>query len=536
MIEVILALLLAAAWDTGDMVALTTIHALAGQSPDTTSAGREAFVKDAVLRDLGGQGFFDAAFETTFADSERVVRLCPGRQYRVARIVVDGAAVSGDVCTRLEGLAGSPWDARAIRAGLAELLRAHEEAGYPFAELGVRHYEADSATAGVRLRIGVTKGPRTLIQGLEVPDGIRTSGRVAARLAGIRIGVLYRQSVIEEAVSRLRKTGYFATVGEPTLGRGSSPDGVVVRIPLVERATHRARGAVGFSRNGSVVGSLQATLRNIAGTAREGSLSWEGRGEGRTDLRLTYREPWILGLPPSLDLAVSQVVEDTLWVEREGSAGLMWDLGGGVLGGIGYRSRRVIPGTEDLPASRSDEAWGQAVWDREQIEELPPGGHWVGLVAGYRTLRDISTGIETPVVRVELEVRRSCSLGHRLRLTLGGVGKLAVHGDDELPLPERFPVGGARTVRGYREGQFRTDGAGWLATEIHLASPSSASSLFLFVDGGAYRTDGRYEGLLGYGPGIMARTSLGLAEVAYGIPRGSEILQGRIHLSLGREF
>jgi hypothetical protein len=284
------------------------------------------------------------------------------------------------------------------------------------------------------------------------------------------------------------------------------------------------------------VGSVEATLRNIAGTAREASLSWEGRGEGRSDLRLEYREPWILGLPPALDVAVSQTVEDTLWVEREGSLGLAWEMGGGVMGGIGYRSRRVIPGTVDLPASRSDEAWGEAVWDRERTDEVPPTGHRVRLVTGYRTLKDLSTETETPVVRVELEARQSSALSRRVRLVLAAVGRLAVHGDDELPLPERFPVGGANSVRGYREAQFRTDAIGWLTAEIHLASPGGTSSLFVFADGGTYRSDEQYEGLLGFGPGVVARTTVGVVEVAYGIPKGSDLLQGRIHLAVGRDF
>jgi outer membrane protein assembly factor BamA len=507
------------------------------QSPDSIGQGEEAFVKGLVERELGGEGFLEARFETTFAESSRVVRLVAGRRYTLDRIVIEGAApVAARARLSLERLAGDPWDAATVRRRLLDLLRAHEDEGYPFAELAVRHVEADSATASVKVRIGVSPGTRAVIEGVEVPDTIRTKSRVVARLAGIRPGSLYRQRLVEEAVSRLRETRYFTLVGEPTLTRGRPPDGFLLRIPLAERQTHHARGALGFSRGGAVVGSIEATLRNIAGTAREAAFSWNGRGEGRTDLGLAYREPWILGLPPSLDVEVRQVVEDTLWVEREGEVGMTWDLGAGFTGSIGYQGRRVIPGSSgDISGLRSDEAWGRAIWDRETAEDLPPRGHWIGLRAGYRDLLDLETGIKTPVVRLELEARRTVVYSARVLFLFRGAGKLAIHGGDELPLPERFAVGGARSVRGYREAQFRTDRIGWFTVEAHLSS-RGLSSIFLFGDIGAYRSGGAYRDLCGFGPGITARTTLGVANLAYGIPRGSDLLQGRIHVALGGDF
>lgn len=537
MMTALLLLVAATVWETGGMVDSSRLRAFATGSSDTTEAGRETAVKEAVLREVGAWGFLEAAFETTATDTGRVLRLLPGRRYEVARVVIDGGApVAARAKVRLERLAGGPYVAREVYEALEAVLRAHEEEGYPFASVGVRHYEADSTTAQLTLRIGITPGPRTTIQGLALPDTISTSERTAARLSRIRPGMVYRQSAIDEAVLRLRKTGYFATVGAPTLARGSTPDAVVVRIPLVERSTHHVRGAAGFGRDGALVGSVQASLRNIAGTAREATFSWEGRGEGRTDARLAYREPWIATLPPALDVEVRQAAEDTLWVEREGSAALTWDVGGGVLGSLGYRMRRVVPGAGPSMASlRSDEAWGQAVWDR-QIPGIPPGGYWARLAVGYRTLRDLNTEAEVPVVRAEVEGRRFIALSPRLGLVAGCVGKAAVHGEDELPLPERFSVGGARSVRGYKEAQFRTDAVGWASVALHLGARGGRSSLFLFADGGAYRIDHRYEGILGFGPGIMATSTLGALEVAYGIPWGNDLLQGRIHLSLGRDF
>ncbi|MBN1424285.1 hypothetical protein JXA88_06995 [Candidatus Fermentibacteria bacterium] len=529
--------LMATVWEMSDILPESAASRFAAPCADTTESGRESCVKEDILVELGRNGFFEARFETTAAEGVRTLRLVPGRRYTVARIVVDGASSdAADAVLRLQDLAGSPWEAGVVTARLSTLLGAHEEAGFPFVSLGVRHVDVDSSAGMVTLRVGATAGPRSVIERIEVSDSVRTRASVVSKLAGIRPGMPYRQSGMDRAVARLRETGYYSSVGEPVLLRGIDPGGVVVRFPLVERVTHTARGAVGLARDGAVVGSVQAAFRNIAGTAREASFRWEARGAGRTDLALTYREPWILGLPPSLEIGINQVVEDTLWVERDGTVALGWDLGGSFRGYIGYRGRRVIPGEgAPLASTRADEAWGKGIWNREHGDDVPPTGSWVSLRVGYQELREIASEIVTPVVRVEVDVRRSLGLGSGILAVLRGAARHAVHGGQELPLPERFSVGGARTVRGYREAQFRTESAGWIVMELHRVS-RGASSLFAFVDCGVYQVGERHEGLLGVGMGIMARTTVGMIELAYGVPRGSDPLQGRVHIALGRGF
>ncbi len=523
-------------WDV-EGVLEPSLRSLVGDSGEASSLEEES-LKELLLRRVGTRGFFEAAFETTSTDTSRILRLVWGRRYEVGRVVVDGSAVGTErERALLEGLAGSPWDADAITLAMERLVRAHEEIGYPFASLAIRHYDVDTLSGSISLRIGVTPGPRTKVERVDLPPGVRTRGRVAARLAGIGVGRYYRQSQMDAAVGRLKASGYFASVGSLTLTSGTNPHSVVVHIPLTERATHSLRGAVGFSRRSALVGSVQARLRNIAGTAREASVTWQARGAGRVDLGLGYREPWLLGLPPSLEVEVHHSSEDTLWVEREGAIGLSWNLGGGVTGSLGYRARRVIPGdTEAFPPTRSTEAWGRAVWDRLDADFLPPRGLWVHLEGAYRTLANLSSGGEFPVVRLELDARRAFGVGPSASVVMSGSVRLAIHGEPSLPVPERYPLGGARSVRGYREGQFRTDGAGWASLECHRASPTRTSSVFVFADVGVCRGEDDDVFLVGLGPGVTARTSLGLAEIAYGVPRGSSVLEGRVHLSFGRSF
>jgi outer membrane protein insertion porin family len=106
-----------------------------------------------------------------------------------------------------------------------------------------------------------------------------------------------------------------------------------------------------------------------------------------------------------------------------------------------------------------------------------------------------------------------------------------------------FRLGGANTLRGYREGQFLGSRIAWTNLEYRFLA-DQRSYFFGFVDGGYVLTPDRPEvGLIrqelkkvGYGVGIRLDTPLGLIGVSLAFGEGDTFSTSKLHIRLANEF
>ncbi|MEP7029184.1 MAG: BamA/TamA family outer membrane protein, partial [Candidatus Eisenbacteria bacterium] len=143
-----------------------------------------------------------------------------------------------------------------------------------------------------------------------------------------------------------------------------------------------------------------------------------------------------------------------------------------------------------------------------------------GLVQGNRSLGRASGA------RVELE------------------GALRLSNEPVVPAYDLDLVGGAASLRGYREGEFRASRWAVMRLEYGVWTPESARA-FAFVDQGAlYRPfldeAGRPTSATlyrpGYGIGFEAPIAFGRLAVSLGYGRGDGPLDGKLHVRLTSRF
>jgi outer membrane protein assembly factor BamA len=114
--------------------------------------------------------------------------------------------------------------------------------------------------------------------------------------------------------------------------------------------------------------------------------------------------------------------------------------------------------------------------------------------------------------------------------------------EDSVPRWDEIAVGGANSLRGYREDQFLTLGSTILQGEWRLKQDNRGSALYAFADAGFIQEDGHRlsdlfdQFLLGTGLGIRQAKGPGILSLEYGIPKGSSPLEGRLHLRLDAVF
>jgi outer membrane protein assembly factor BamA len=120
-------------------------------------------------------------------------------------------------------------------------------------------------------------------------------------------------------------------------------------------------------------------------------------------------------------------------------------------------------------------------------------------------------------------------------------GRQITSSENVIPLPELFRLGGARSLRGFREDQFRGSSVAWINFEYRYIL-GRRSRFFIFTDGGYFsyeNASGQTEAFkMGYGFGFRLETALGIMGVDYGLGRGESggLLGGKVHVGLVNEF
>ena len=127
------------------------------------------------------------------------------------------------------------------------------------------------------------------------------------------------------------------------------------------------------------------------------------------------------------------------------------------------------------------------------------------------------------------------------------IAALSVHArelrGDNFEISDLYFLGGANTLRGYRENQFSGNRVLWSNLEYRYLL-TKRTFAFLFFDTGYYL---RNENALydiektsafktGYGFGLNIETSLGILGVSFALGNGDSFSEGKIHFGIVNEF
>jgi outer membrane protein assembly factor BamA len=310
-------------------------------------------------------------------------------------------------------------------------------------------------------------------------------------------------------------------------------------------------GAVGLSRDPQrrdayVSGAIDLRLQNIFGTGRDLALAWRRDRIAGSALALSYRERFLFGWPPDLELDIAQTVRDSTYTFQSAGGALVLPLGhnfaletGAVYDrsvfhvGRQGNSRRLRGRVGVVYESLGSETDGRSFGRLEVFAELARKRSSV-FVGGMEEEEEEGARQTLWNGRFVSGVR----LAPRHLLAARGEWHLVESDAGAIDESELFYFGGARTLRGYREEQFRGEQVGYGGVEYRYGEPRSAQ-LYAFLDAGGLRrrTDGvwRQEAHLGYGAGLRGQVATGVFDIAVGV--GEEGLAGaKLHVSLLQRF
>lgn len=488
------------------------------------------------------------------------LKVSEGPLLRVGRVSINGNKFldTESILSQFDTRPGKPFREQTLEQDVDNLLTVYEDNGYPYCKVFLSDFQVMDE-GSLHFSLQVKEGPLVVIKGVKVEGNEITKDHVIIRELGIAPGDLYRQREIDRGWRRLERLGLFERVYPPKIECRGREDRATLVVGVEEGKMNAVSGLLGYlptteEGKGYFTGLIDLCFRNLFGTTRRLEAHWSRAGPYSSRLRFAYREPWILRTPVDLGLELEQVDQDTSYTLTSLGATLYLPLSDYLNGHLGLGWERVIPDPRPgLALARSRKFTGALGLELDIRDDRfnPRRGIFYRTTAEYGIKHNWPTAFHTPSRRGIESTRFTLDLEHFIPTLRGQVLAMGLHGgqirsqEEVVPLSEQFRLGGATTLRGYREEQFTGSRVAWANWEYRFLL-AGRSRAFLFVDLGYYShrvqnlstgtVETRSGKKVGYGLGLRLESRLGMIGLDYGLGWGDSPLEGKLHFRMQNEF
>ncbi|PKN01828.1 MAG: outer membrane protein assembly factor BamA [Elusimicrobia bacterium HGW-Elusimicrobia-1] len=439
-----------------------------------------------------------------------------GVRYRVGEVTFEGytAATQKELKKLVALKKGRFYNDEKFQETLSSVQQLYSDKGYLRA-LARPEFAKDKETGKMDIVFHIDEGPVFYLGYVDVTGLTYTKEKVIRREVLLKEGDVFRMGTLRRSLEKIYNLGFLEFV-EPEI-RPTAQDNVVdLVINVAEGKPGILTAGAGYSSVDKLVGTLQVQHINLLGRAQRLNLMWEF-GERKQNYEISWTEPWLLDRPMSFGF-------DIFNTERAREYGAIYSAyrelrKGGAL--------RVGPRLSDLLSLLFSYSY-------EEIEIFDIASSAADL--GITPSKSVTSSISSQIIRDSRDNVFDASRGSRNSLSIqyaGGVmggdvnfvktiGATSWHfltfwkfvlstnlrvgwiGAFEpstgVPIYERFYVGGAETVRGYRyRGEIGPDegGRAMMVANIEYKFPiiqernrTVLQGAFFYDIGGAWREFG----------------------------------------------
>ena len=373
----------------------------------------------------------------------------------------------GDVLTTKEDLfktiktkRNDAYSNSAIRRDVNAITEKFANQGYANVEVSPES-SVDAKNLLVNVIFDVEKKKRVSFEKIQVVGNTKTRDKVIRRELQVGEGELYSAAQLNESRDRLKRTGYFKEV-DFTTSRGSTDEKMNLDVKVEEAPSSALSFGAGYSSIDKLVGTASISDRNLFGLGYSGALRFS-LGFVTQDFRLSLTDPYFLGYRVSAGTDLYHEARD-------------WDTYSDKITGGDIRfgkdlTKKIrmdwVYRLENVNVYNVSDA--ASIYVKDQAGKKTTSALGVSLTTDSRddyyspsrgarhsfTIENAGgfLGGDNYFVRVKGETSWFFPMPLDTVLNLRGkVGMMKPYGGRQIPIYEKFFVGGLYTIRGFEYG------------------------------------------------------------------------------------
>jgi len=389
------------------------------------------------------------------------IPITEGKQFRVGDVEITGDPLNvsrSELKTRLQIAVKDYFDREAIIKDIDILTEACKEEGYAYATVVPRTVSRDDEQK-INVAYQIEKGHLVYINRISITGNTKTRDKVIRRELAAVEGDLYDGSKFKTSYMNLNRLRYFEEVNFQT-EKGPDEGLMDVDVHVREKATGMVSVGAGYSAVDNAVFMAQVAQQNLFGRGQTLSLR-AYFGSTKTSYELSFVEPWLFDMPlwSKVELWDMSREYDSYDVDTQGfGTTLGYPLFEQVTGYVGYRlTTDTIKNVESTASN----------WIKQQEGTLTSSGVTLTLVRN--TTNDNIFPSEGSKNSIAVEHTGTIFQGDAsftkyvgtsswfFPLPLenvfgvrGRMGYIQPNEGKEIPVYERFSLGGMNSLRGLR--------------------------------------------------------------------------------------
>ncbi len=430
---------------------------------------------------------------------EVVIRVREGDQYRVGKVEIGGDLIEdgNQILKKMKITTGQIFRGSRLRDDITKVTDLYMNKGFAFTQVDPMT-NVNEKDKNVDIALIITKGPPVYFNRVLVAGNSKTRDNVVRRELQTTEQELFSGNKITESRNALQRTGYFEDV-QLTTKKTEQPDTVDLHVDVKEGPTGTFTVGAGFSSGDGFIFSSSVSEKNLFGRGQGVSGDFS-IGSSRQDFIFNFNEPYLNDSRLSLGF-------DAFNTKREYNAFDERRLGFGVNTSypMKYASLPFFTGSKRVPALGADELPDDSpptIWDfmrggvsydftRAKIGSVDAGAaksiqdeegtsftsaitpgitydsrdHFFNPTQGAKSSFSVKVaglGGDNRFIKADLNGKwhypllKDPNWGGAYVLALGGglgygMGFQRSNGRKDLPLFERYFLGGMNSVRGFSE-------------------------------------------------------------------------------------
>ncbi|MCC5925263.1 MAG: BamA/TamA family outer membrane protein [Bacteroidetes bacterium] len=497
------------------------------------------------LQILTDTGYFDTKIDSI---TQQGIFLSTGERYRLDNLVYEFDSEES-ICF----LVDAAFESQTVQRFSDHVLNDLKSDGYPFASITLLETELDALNKVVSMRFRVEAGVRVNIVSLRFEGNKGLSDSYLSREVGFIAGSVFNPDLSERVVTKLQRSPFISAVQYEGI---LEVDNEWMMVFTVEETRRNAIDVIiGYNpsadQSSAIIGRGNLRLDNLIMEGSSARFRFERMPLDRSRLELGYSQFWLGGLPINLSVDGRFLQQDSTYFQSQFSAETHYNLSQSLSFGIMFSGANLTTtqpqGLSAIQSGRIRMAGITLQYNTLDRRLSPTSGFKTHITTrrGYRTLPADANPIYDRRYDVN-ELISDIQYYHTISPRWILVPRVHAHFvlTDVYFEDQLVPLGGALSLRGFREEQFRVNSVIWSDLEARYLL-DRFSYLFFFGATGYINTP-EAPGIPGSltdstqlnsaGIGLSYRIPLGMLQFSYAVSAQSPLVNGMVHFGIINSF